>query len=209
MMHSRGSSFFVCQSPAFFCVCVCVSRVCLWCSLTSGLPGASRFSSLSLSFFFFSFFCSLSLSLSLSLFFTFVIFFLSLFSLSFFSLFHTLYLSLSSLSHTHTHSLSLSLSLSLFRSLSLSIYICCRVKTWSKKKPFFESKIGPSSLLFSFFVFFKNILLSAGRMRFFRKSEEKRQKLPFFESKLGPIMLRNILGPSFDATLDQVLTQPF
>ena len=39
--------------------------------------------------------------------------------------------------------------------------------------------------------------------------KKRRQTLPFFESKLGPIMLRNILGPSFDATLDQVLTQPF
>ena len=68
-----------------------------------------------------------------------------------------------------------------------------------------------SFLLFSFLFFFFKILLSAGRMSFFFfKSEEKEDNhYPFFESKLGPIMLRNILGPSFDATSDQVLTQPF
>ena len=91
--------------------------------------------------------------------------------------------------------------------LDIYIYICCRVKTWSKIA-FFESKFGPSFLCFPFF--FKNIILFAGRMRFSKTSEEKkRQELPFFESKLGPIMLRHILGPSFDATLDQVLTQHF
>ena len=38
-----------------------------------------------------------------------------------------------------------------------------------------------------------------------KKNEQKKdKKTPFFESKLGPILLRNILGPSFDSTLDQV-----
>ena len=75
---------------------------------------------------------------------------------------------------------------------------------------FFESKFGPSSLIFLLFCFFKNLLLSAGRMRFFRRKEgQLKQKLPFFESKPGPIMLHNILGPSFDSTLDQVLDSSF
>ena len=45
------------------------------------------------------------------------------------------------------------------------IHICCRVKTWSKIA-FFWVKTWSNFSLFSFFRFFKNLLLSAGRMRF-------------------------------------------
>ena len=73
------------------------------------------------------------------------------------------------------------------------------------KMAFFGSKHGPSFLFFPF-LFFKNNLLSAGRQKTKRKKKTKR--ILFFESKLGPTMLHNMLGPSFDWTLDQALTQP-
>ena len=74
-----------------------------------------------------------------------------------------------------------------------------------------ESKLGPKIAffwvktwsnfsLFLVFLFFKYLLC---------KENEIFTKQMNFESKLGPILLRNILGPSFDSTLDQVLTQPF
>ena len=61
-------------------------------------------------------------------------------------------------------------------------------------------------LVFNAFVF-QISSLSCRENEMFIKNEPK--QVPCFESKLGPIPLRNILGPSFDSTLDQVLTQPF
>ena len=69
----------------------------------------------------------------------------------------------------------------------------CWVKTWSN---------------FSYFPFCLKNLLSAGRMRFSEKRKNW-QNLPFFWVTTWSSMLRNMLGPSLDSTLDQVLTQPF
>ena len=87
---------------------------------------------------------------------------------------------------THTH-------------IYIYIYIY-RVKTWSKNSLFCVKTWSKFSQFF-LFLFFKNFLLSARRMRFLRKTNQKqREKNTFFSSKLGPILLRNIPGPSFDAT---------
>ena len=95
--------------------------------------------------------------------------------------------------------------LRLWPSIYIYIYIYCRVKAWSKNSLFLSQILVQ---LFFVFLFFKKLLLSARRMRCSKKvNKERRQHLPLFESKLGPILLRNILGPSFDSTLDQVLTQ--
>ena len=85
-----------------------------------------------------------------------------------------------------------------------SIYIYSRVKTWSKIA-FFESKIGPSFLFFffPFFVFvFKNLLLSAGWMRFFKTSGKKTTRTTHFLSQ-------NLVQLCCATYLDQVLTQPW
>ena len=107
-----------------------------------------------------------------------------------------------------SRSLYLSISLSLYLSTPLSIYIYV-----------VESKLGPKIALFcvknlvqifSVFLFFKIVFFLQGEWDL-KKNEQKQkqQKKHFFESKLGPILLRNILGPRFDSTLDQVLTQHF
>ena len=59
-------------------------------------------------------------------------------------------------------------------SQQIYIYICCRVENPSKNCPFLSWK-SVHFLLF-FFFFFKNLLLSAGRMRLFKKIKEKRKK---------------------------------
>ena len=79
-----------------------------------------------------------------------------------------------------------------------------------------KSKLGPKITFFEpklVFLFFVLFFLSSSICReneiFTLKWTKRRQNYHFFESKLGPMLLRNILGPSFDSTLDQVLTQPF
>ena len=72
---------------------------------------------------------------------------------------------------------------------------------------FLSQKLVQAFLVF--FDFSKFLLLSAGRMRFFKNKAQKEDNHYHFESKLGPTMLRNMLGPIFDSTLDQFLTQPF
>ena len=74
------------------------------------------------------------------------------------------------------------------------IYICCRVKYWSKFFFFFP------------FMFYLD-LLPSWLMRFFKKAPKKDQKWPLSWVKIGPIMLRNMLGLIFDSSLDQCLTQ--
>ena len=73
------------------------------------------------------------------------------------------------------------------------------VKTWSKFSLFF------------FFVFQKSSSFCRENEILKKKRAKKKtkKKTPFLESKPGPIMLRNMLGPGFDSTLDQVLTQHF
>ena len=73
------------------------------------------------------------------------------------------------------------------------------VKNWSN---FF--------LFFCFFVF-ENLILPAERRGFFKRKEEKetKTKTTFLALKTGPILLRNILGPVFNASLDQFLTRFF
>ena len=88
------------------------------------------------------------------------------------------------------------------------IYICCRVKTWSKTSLFCVKTWSKFSLFF-LFLFFKNLLLSAWRMRFLRKTSKKKRKKHFFfcvkswsnfvAQHTWTKFWRN-LGPSFDAT---------
>ena len=79
------------------------------------------------------------------------------------------------------------------------IFAFSSVKNWSN---FF--------FVLSFFVF-KNLILPAERRGFFKKSKKKNQKKndPFLALKTGPILLRNIIGPVFNASLDQFLTLGF
>ena len=58
------------------------------------------------------------------------------------------------------------------------------------------------------FVFFviENLVLPAERRG--KKGQKKQEKKdPIIVLQIGPIMLRNILGPVFNTTLDQLLTQ--
>ena len=72
------------------------------------------------------------------------------------------------------------------------------------KITFPESKLGPNFLSF----FIQNFFCRDNEI--FKNIWKKKNKhYPVFESKLGPIMLRNMLGLSFDSTLGQVLTQPY
>ena len=71
------------------------------------------------------------------------------------------------------------------------------------------SKLGPSFLIFPFFVFQKDSSFCKENEIFQQKKETEDKNYHFFESKFGPIMLRNMLGPKFDSTLGQALTQPF
>ena len=66
------------------------------------------------------------------------------------------------------------------------------------------------SMFFVFFVFFvfENLVLPAER-RGFKKEKKKQKNDPFLVLKTGPILLRNILGPVFNASLDQFLTLGF
>ena len=59
------------------------------------------------------------------------------------------------------------------------------------------------------FFFFENLILPAERRGFFKKKKKKKQKTTFLALKTGPIFLRNILGPVFNASLDQFLTLGF
>ena len=78
-----------------------------------------------------------------------------------------------------------------------------------------ELKTGP---LFAFssvknwsiflFFFFENLILPAERRGFFNKKRRKRKqnKDPVLALQTGPLLLRNILGPILNASLDQFLT---
>ena len=65
---------------------------------------------------------------------------------------------------------------------------------------FLVLKTGPS-----FLFFFENLVLPAERRGLFKKEEND----PILALKTGPIMLRNMLGPSFDASFNQFLTLGF
>ena len=78
----------------------------------------------------------------------------------------------------------------------------CRVKTWSQKQPFFESKLGPVFLCFLCFCCSKIFFFLQWEWDVHKNmSKKRRQKYHFIESKLGQNLLCNILGPS--------LTQPW
>ena len=92
----------------------------------------------------------------------------------------------------------------------IEIHIYSTYAVESELGPKVASKLGPSFLLFFlFFVLFKNHLLCAGRMKFFKESQERRrQKWPVFWVKTWCSCVaqhtwtkfwRN-LGPSFDST---------
>ena len=101
-------------------------------------------------------------------------------------------------------------SLSICLCLSLYIYICCRVKTWSKNSLFLSQNLVQV-------FFFKNPLLSAVRMTFFRKTRKKRKtkkkkKHIFWVKTWSNFVAQHTwtrfwlnLGPDFDSTLFVIL----
>ena len=72
-----------------------------------------------------------------------------------------------------------------------------------------ELKSGPIFAFFSvknwsiFCVFFENLILPAKRRGFFQEEKRNTKNDPFVALKTGPILLRNILGPVLNASLDQ------
>ena len=78
-----------------------------------------------------------------------------------------------------------------------------------KTGPIFAfSSVKNWSIFFGFFVFLKSH--SPCRKKRITKKKTKRTKNdPFLALKTGPILLRNIIGPVFNASLDQFLTLGF
>ena len=75
-----------------------------------------------------------------------------------------------------------------------------------KTGPIFAfSSVKNWSIFFVFFVFlFLKSHSPCRKKRIFQKKEEKQtKKTTFLALKTGPILLRNILGPVFNASLDQ------
>ena len=56
-------------------------------------------------------------------------------------------------------------------------------------------------------LFLKVFYFLQGEWDFSKRPQENRRNDLFLESTIGPIMLCNMLGPIFDSTLDQFLTQ--
>ena len=78
--------------------------------------------------------------------------------------------------------------------------------------PFLVLKLVHFFCFFFFFCFFvfENLILPAERRGFFKKRRKRnKNKTTFLALKTGPILLRNILGPVFNASLDQFLTPGF
>ena len=70
-------------------------------------------------------------------------------------------------------------------------------------------KTGPIFFFFLFFCFWKSHS-PCRKKRIFQKQPRKNKKNdPFLALKTGPILLRNIIGPVFNASLDQFLTLGF
>ena len=95
------------------------------------------------------------------------------------------------------------------RQIGLMPYIYMPVEL--KTGPIFAfSSVKNWSNFFVFFVF-ENLILPAERRGFFKKKRKKKtkKKTTFLALKTGPILLRNILGPVFNASLDQFLTLGF
>ena len=93
------------------------------------------------------------------------------------------------------------------------IYICCRVKTWSKNSHFLSQNLVQVFSFFSFFVFQKSSSFCRAN-EIFKKNEQKKEKLKhFFWVKTWSNFVaqhtwtkfwRN-LGPSFDSTFLLIL----
>ena len=73
---------------------------------------------------------------------------------------------------------------------------------------FSSVKTGPFFSFFFFCFLFLKIAFSLQKEEDFSK-KTKQKKDPFLALKTGPILLRNILGPAFNASLDQFLTLGF
>ena len=84
----------------------------------------------------------------------------------------------------------------------LSIYIYAVESKLGPKIAFFLVKTWSNFSQFFLFSFFKNILLSAGRMRFLKKNEQNKNKKNIFLSQ-------NLVQFCCATYLDQVLTQPW
>ena len=72
--------------------------------------------------------------------------------------------------------------------------MCCSVENLYKTCPFLSWKSVQNVL---FFLFFQNILLSAGRMRFYKNKRTKKNTFCWVE--ICPIMLRNRIGQIFNS----------
>ena len=70
-------------------------------------------------------------------------------------------------------------------------------------------KTGPFFCFFCFFLFLKISFSLQQEEDFSKKRRKGKQKKTFLALTTGPILLRNILGPVFNASLDQFLTLGF
>ena len=87
------------------------------------------------------------------------------------------------------------------RHIYIYIYICCRVKTWSKNSLFWVKTWSKFSLFF-LFCFSKIFFFLQGQWDFKEKRAKKRQKTHHFLSQ-------NLVQFCCATYLDQVLTQPW
>ena len=69
--------------------------------------------------------------------------------------------------------------------------------------PFYVLKTGPSFFCFFCFLLSLKISFSLEKEEDFLKKAEKHNNGPILVLKTGPIMLRNMLGPVFNTSLDQ------
>ena len=93
-----------------------------------------------------------------------------------------------------------------WKAIYIHTYMCCRVKNGPNFAILCEELVQDCWFFFSLVFCFLFNLLSAWRMRFFKKKAKTWLKMTIFMSKTGPLMLRNILGLIFVSCLDQFLT---
>ena len=95
-------------------------------------------------------------------------------------------------------------------SLNIHIYIYAVELKTGPIFAFSSVKNWSNFLVFFCFFVFENLILPAEKKRSFQKKEEKQtKKTTFLALKTGPILLRNRLGPVFNASLDQFFNARF
>ena len=97
-----------------------------------------------------------------------------------------------------------------FYSYSMHIYIYMHAVELKTGPMFAFSSVKNWSIFLFFFVFLVLKISFSLQKEIFQKKKKKKQKQdPFLALKTGPILLHNILGPVFNASLDQFLTLVF